>query len=1015
VDRDGSIIVGASTLRGGVLQEDGTYVGGDAAFWYEFTGELEAGGTLVINGTLRVEGFRNGDLGIKLLDASELPDVPLAPLPSASDGYTGSDAEDVPTEWHDLFGNSVYDLLDGSDMGTDMWGGDDYFILGDGNDIGSGDLGNDLLEGGAGRDFLHGGQGGDALFGVSRELVDGLFAETEGDGSAGDWLVGAEGDDSLYGTSGSDFMHGGIGTDYIAGGAGNDVIHADLVSFESESVPLHTRLYWSQPDLLPGPDGGDFALNHLIVAGVSTTSWPSIFTDIQAPGDILNRLHPSLVGPDAGEAGDADIVVAGPGSDVVYLGGGDDLASGGAGADRIFGGHGADEMLGEGGNDSLEGGAGSDTLFGGGGDDTLRVAAEEGELSLGEEGNDSIYVTEGSPGEVFVDAGAGNDFVRIEFAHATVLGGDGNDVLQTFWGSGVLIGGGGQDTITAEPGSVVDGGAGNDRITARGSQDAPTSVLWGKGHGSDTASLVHTTLLVEGALPHEIVASRSTIEFPGVVMVINGVPITIGGFIAPATQFQLIGDTATITFLDAEYIGDRSLRVAFEDGTIWEEEDIAALLDPPAIEDPSLEIEGSDAEDLLYGSLEADTFRGGAGDDWLIGDQGHDIYHYAEGDGFDIIDDVDATVANSDQVVFASGIETSEVDVFATGSDYILAIGDGGLRLKGARVAEGAIETIRFGDGTQWSSSDLESLATILPDNAAPEMPESFGVFNVDAGSAATIEIPHDAIVDTDQFDSLTYYAITAEGDPLPDWLVFDATALTVAANPEQANAGTHELLIIAADSNGAAAFSELTISVPGGSEETPSGEESSDYTVDAPAIVELLPPNAAVSSNAPTSRSVEQFEGAPSSLSRFDIPPPRVGEPLDPLYREMTARLDVLLQVGRTNLMERYAEAVREFEERRRAREEPPAPPPPTEQEIMEWNQAMHAWHERHPGFTDVDGTERDGVWTVGWGAGGGEVGFSELLNIGGTPSLANPAALPRLPGAARAPGLTEGFRETR
>lgn len=139
-----------------------------------------------------------------------------------------------------------------------------------------------------------------------------------------------------------------------------------------------------------------------------------------------------------------------------------------------------------------------------------------------------------------------------------------------------------------------------------------------------------------------------------------------------------------------------------------------------------------------------------------------------------------------------------------------------------------------------------------------------------------------------------------------------------------------------------------------------------------------------------------------------------RVGVPLDPLYREMTARFDVLLQVGRANLSERYAEAIREFEERRRQREAPAEPPPPTDEEILAHNRAMHAWHERHPGFADIDGADQDGVWAPGWGA-GGERAFDELLDVGSAPGLANPAALPGLGGAARSPGLAEGIRDLR
>ena len=128
-----------------------------------------------------------------------------------------------------------------------------------------------------------------------------------------------------------------------------------------------------------------------------------------------------------------------------------------------------------------------------------------------------------------------------------------------------------------------------------------------------------------------------------------------------------------------------------------------------------------------------------------------------------------------------------------------------------------------------------------------------------------------------------------------------------------------------------------------------------------------------------------------------------------------MQARLDVLLQTGRANLGERYAEAIREFERRRVEREEAPAPPPPADEEVAAWNAAMHAWHERNPGFGESDLGAADGGWTMGWGlpASAGASLAGEGSSV--LPGLTNPYALPRLTGASRAPALSEGLRDIR
>jgi hypothetical protein len=131
-----------------------------------------------------------------------------------------------------------------------------------------------------------------------------------------------------------------------------------------------------------------------------------------------------------------------------------------------------------------------------------------------------------------------------------------------------------------------------------------------------------------------------------------------------------------------------------------------------------------------------------------------------------------------------------------------------------------------------------------------------------------------------------------------------------------------------------------------------------------------------------------------------------------------MQQRFDVLLQVGRANLGERYAEAMREFEERRVQQEETPIPPapPPSDDELAAWNSAMHAWHDRNPGFAETELGGNDGAWTVGWGLPGpGDNALGGSAVSAALPGLANPMANARVAGATPAPMLGEGVREIR
>jgi len=394
-----------------------------------------------------------------------------------------------------------------------------------------------------------------------------------------------------------------------------------------------------------------------------------------------------------------------------------------------------------------------------------------------------------------------------------------------------------------------------------------------------------------------------------------------------------------------------------------------------------------------------------------MGGAGDDVYQYAQGGGFDLIEDSDSSPGNADVLRFADGIDAGDIDVFAAGDDYILTAGDGGVRIRGGRTPEGAIERVEFSDATAWSAADLEARAQVLPDNRAPQMPAVLGSVVVEPGSPVEIAIPANTISDPDRFDSLSYYAVTADGDPLPGWLAFDAASLTFSGTPAASDSGPLEVALIAADANGAASFGALTIAVTGG-EAAPDPGSPPTAPAESTAAIDASPAsNVSMPARTTAGREDAFAESAPASLPAGD--PPRVGVPADPLFRDMQQRMDVLLQTGRTNLGERYAEAIREFEERRLQHEVTPPPPPPSDDEVAAWNSAMHSWHDRNPGFAETEFGGNDGTWTMGWGLPGpGDSGNGGTAAAASLPGLANPLAQLRVAGAASAPALVEGFR---
>lgn len=112
--------------------------------------------------------------------------------------------------------------------------------------------------------------------------------------------------------------------------------------------------------------------------------------------------------------GGDDIVFAGEGDDVVFGAGGDDTLDGDEGEDFIDGGSGNDSIDGGDDNDTLRGGAGDDTIFGGDGDDIL----------IGGAGSDYLQGDDSTAGDETID---GNLFFLS--SDDVAVGGEGNDTF----------------------------------------------------------------------------------------------------------------------------------------------------------------------------------------------------------------------------------------------------------------------------------------------------------------------------------------------------------------------------------------------------------------------------------------------------------------------------------------------------------------------------------------------------------------------------------------------------------
>jgi Ca2+-binding RTX toxin-like protein len=1039
VDRDGSILVDGALLTGGREFEGGSYRSADGQYTYSFSGNLDAGGTLIVNDLLQVENFRNGDLGVWLGELYEPDDAPLPAPPvgslllgdydysgyvdEATGRYLGFDELGNPDAYaiaiahphrDDTYedlpgtpGSTHFASGGGNDSIEDLFGGDDWLELGPGDDAGWGGSGNDVVEGGPGKDVVAGGRGDDILHAgthdsVAADLDDNGAAEAIG---IGDMLSGGDGADIIFGNAAANVIEGGAGDDRIHAGAGGDWIGADAVLLsggEHYQVRLPNDHRFREGDfLLWGSAVKKFSLGLTPAFGLPR----DLFIDDQH----VNFPHINTIGSpaDGGDYIDAgagdDTIYAGGGDDVVVAGDGDDYIDPGTGKDAVFGGAGRDYII-----SGLDDDAGDD-IDAGDGDDYIVNMASAGSRVDGGSGNDQI------------DAGTGAD---------QLVGGDGDDVILSAGGDDVALGGAGDDTIrlSGSGDRFLAGGPGNDRLVVPNAKyfgwaippgegpfppgPAPgpggpgggsliaryggsATFLWGPGDGSDTGIIFDGAgiLQVGGALaPGDVsiraVSGNATGEVP-----IAGLPVAMG------SGFEISAGGESFTLLELPHVfGSIDLSVRFADGTTWDDAYLRALSAQPETPAEPTVLAGTVADDFIYG---------GARDD---------LYEYAAGGGFDQIEDG----GGQDTLRFAEGISAENVGVFAIENDYVLETESGGVRLMGGRTDDGAVEHMDFADGTRWTLADLEARAEVLPANRAPEMPESFGSVSTDPGDRVEFALPGDAVSDPDRFDAVNLYAITADGERLPGWLQFDAASRTLAGTPGQGDSGLHEILFIAADASGAAAAGSFTIqvgaAVPAPEPAAPVVQVTAEAAEPLPQLPSVEPVAADVAA-APTLPAPAPRENVFDALATINaaLEAPRVfTDSAEPAFRDIQHRLDVLLQTGRTNLGERYAEAIREFEERRLEREEIPESPPPAEEEIEAWNSAMHAWHDRHQGFAETELGAGDGVWGMGWGLSGpeGSLGGAGSASLS---SLANPNLHARLQGVASAPALSEGFQHLR
>lgn len=659
-----------------------------------------------------------------------------------------------------LIGFETNDVIKGFGGDDRLYGvnGEDILEGGKGNDILYGEAGEDILDGGAGTDSLDGGTGNDTyLFGnhygtdtiteydttagnvdkiqfaadilpkdaaaaregnnlvlslikggdrlilsnyfsaphyrVERaEFADGTvwdqetFKEevTEIKGTEADEvLAGFDTNDTMRGFGGDDVLHGNMGEDTLDGGKGNDRLFGDAgndVLFGAEGN-----------DMLAGAEGSD-----CLDGGAGTDHLDGgLGSDIYLFGrgygeDTISESDPAMENQDTVQLGDSilpdEVKAVREGTSlVVSIGNGTDrliisnyfysskcriekiVFSDGTEWDKTRFEENVNKIEGTEENDTLSGFESNDTIYGFGGDDTM----------YSYDGDD---ILEGGKGNDVLNAGTGNDRLN---------GAEGNDNLVGEAGEDLLDGGKGTDTL--------NGGTGND------------TYIFGRSYGTDTIKDYDST-----AGNQDIIRFMDTVP-EDVSIIKNGSNLLL----------------SLNNFMDKLYLNDYFYNqyymveeIQFADGTVWDksyiEKNIAAEI---VVEGSNADDElygtdqgetiygldgldllsGLDGRDNLYGGNGNDTLDGGKGQDYLEGGYGRDTYVYGNDYG------VDTIILNSydslkDRIMVKDQISPDQMSCHRELNDLVLSLSPSDKLIVKNHYTVNKLEEVEFEGGTIWTA-----------------------------------------------------------------------------------------------------------------------------------------------------------------------------------------------------------------------------------------------------------------------------------------------------------------------
>ncbi|MFA6232496.1 MAG: putative Ig domain-containing protein [Rhodanobacter sp.] len=566
-----------------------------------------------------------------------------------------------------------------------------------------------------------------------------------------DYLVGGAGDDTLNGNDGDDILRGVVGSDTLNGGAGND------------------QLYGTGTSNLQGGAGDD----RYYVYSSSDTYYSGADAVVENGSEGVDTVYADVYSYTLSANVENLVAIYDPTVWVMHYGNGsqEDLP-------RELVGNSLDNTI------SLASPSGFEThrghiylLDGGAGADTL-IGSAANEIYVVDQLGDKVVET---------DTGSYQSFDTVRASISYTLAEDSNIEALELTGAGDISGWGNSgsnilDGSTSSGANVLYGGAGDDTYIV-GANDSIVEVA---GEGNDTVLIKGPG--ISGGTTFTL-ANYQNVEGLRLDNSVQG-----GNLLGDAGDNQLAGNGYHNVIHGGE--GNDTLSGGEISGYGSSGRD---------------DLYGDAGNDSLHASSGGADLYGGIGDDQLYGSAGADNFHYAIGDGTDVVHS--SAGASLDRVVFSEEITPDMVSFSRDGATLIVQVGsdpndqihvaDYWTTTDGDALS-GGIDQLIFADGTirkggldhlPYTNNPPVTVISNVDVQAVGDTPLSFalpqGMFS-------------DATDDT---------VLLSLGAGAPAWLSLDPHTGLLTGTPP--NGGQEAVLqVIAADSWGQTATATLRLSV---------------------------------------------------------------------------------------------------------------------------------------------------------------------------------------------------------